>query len=89
MKEEFDEYFEKIKADSSLKKEISVATGGCFWFIDGLWKRLEEKYENLTIHTYEIKNEFFGGKITVAGLWTGQDIIGQLEGKPLGASLLL
>ncbi len=90
MKEEFDEYFEKIKADSSLKKEISVATGeAAFWFIDGLCKRLEEKYENLTIHTYEIKNEFFGGKITVAGLLTGQDIIGQLEGKPLGEYLCL
>ena len=38
---------------------------------------------------YAIQNDFFGEKITVSGLLTGQDIRRQLEGKPLGEKLLL
>ena len=36
-----------------------------------------------------IRNDFFGEKITVSGLITGQDIISQLKGKNLGSCLLL
>ncbi len=38
---------------------------------------------------YPIKNEFFGERITVSGLITGQDILAQLKGKNLGERLLL
>ena len=38
---------------------------------------------------YEIENDFFGHEITVAGLITGRDLIHQLQGKDLGARLLL
>ena len=43
----------------------------------------------LTVHTYEIVNEFFGERITVSGLLTGQDIIKQLKGQKLGTTLYL
>ena len=36
-----------------------------------------------------IINYFFGESITVSGLITGQDLIGQLKGKALGEKLLL
>ena len=36
-----------------------------------------------------IRNEFFGKNVTVSGLLTGQDIIGQLKGHKLGDTLLL
>ena len=36
-----------------------------------------------------MKNEFFGGKITVAGLLTGQDLKKQLADLNLGEELLL
>ena len=36
-----------------------------------------------------IRNDFFGERITVSGLVTGQDIIAQLKGKELGGRLLL
>ena len=36
-----------------------------------------------------IRNDFFGERITVSGLLTGQDIIKQLSGKDLGDKLLL
>ncbi|MFR4146120.1 MAG: DUF512 domain-containing protein [Mediterraneibacter gnavus] len=40
-------------------------------------------------HLYAIRNDFFGERITVSGLITGQDLTGQLKGQPLGERLLL
>ncbi len=50
---------------------------------------LNNKYPNISVHVYAIENDFFGHDITVAGLLTGQDIIKQLNGKELGAYLIL
>ena len=50
---------------------------------------VRKKYPNVDIQDLAIKNEFFGGKITVAGLITGTDLISQLKGKDLGDRLLL
>lgn len=50
---------------------------------------VQKKYPNVDIQVLAIKNEFFGGKITVAGLITGTDLISQLKGKDLGDRLLL
>ena len=47
------------------------------------------KWHNLNCRVYEVKNDFFGHNITVAGLITGGDIINQLSGKPLGERLLI
>ena len=49
----------------------------------------KEKYPNLKVNVYPIRNDFFGTDITVAGLITGQDLIAQLTGKNLGNYLLL
>ncbi len=50
---------------------------------------VRKKYPNVDIQVLAIKNEFFGGKITVAGLITGTDLVSQLKGKDLGDRLLL
>ena len=50
---------------------------------------VRKKYPNVDIQVLAIKNEVFGGKITVAGLITGTDLISQLKGKDLGDRLLL
>lgn len=44
---------------------------------------------SVTHYVYPIRNDFFGHRITVAGLITGQDLMAQLKGKPLGNRLLL
>ncbi len=44
---------------------------------------------NITFNIYPITNDFFGEKITVTGLLTGQDIINQLKDKELGDVLLI
>ena len=72
------------------EKEISLATGKlAFPVIKKMADQVEELYPELHIYVYEIINRFFGEKITVSGLLTGQDIIAQLQGKKLGERLLL
>ena len=44
---------------------------------------------NLYCDVVKIKNNFFGGHITVTGLVTGSDLIAQLKGKKLGEYLLI
>ncbi|ALC16494.1 FeS-binding protein [Desulfuromonas soudanensis] len=41
------------------------------------------------IHLHTIRNDFFGGEVTVAGLIAGADLIAQLKGKELGEALLV
>jgi putative radical SAM enzyme (TIGR03279 family) len=41
------------------------------------------------IHLHTIRNDFFGGEVTVAGLIAGADLIAQLQGKELGEALLV
>jgi putative radical SAM enzyme (TIGR03279 family) len=42
-----------------------------------------------TIHLYPVRNDFFGGHVTVAGLLTGKDVLRELKGKALGQGLLV
>lgn len=80
----------KILPDERTKDVISMATGKlAFPYIKKLAERMKETVPGLTIHVYEIVNEFFGERITVSGLLTGQDICRQLKGKELGNRLLL
>ncbi len=52
-------------------------------------EKAEKKWHNINCKVYKIRNDFFGETITVTGLITGQDLIAQLKGKPLGDTLLL
>ncbi len=79
----------QLEGDDS-EEEISMATGVLAYdFINEHLASINEKFPNRKIHLYKIINEFFGTNITVAGLITGQDLIRQLQGKPLGRRLLL
>lgn len=79
-------------------RRLSVATGvlavGLIreladYFLDVFDKEGLLHKEDWDLSVYTIKNEFFGERITVSGLLTGKDVIGQLEGKDLGSELLL
>ena len=86
---EFEEAFEELPGDDR-EIEISMATGVLAYdYLKRLIERLNEKYPNVKVHLYKIINHFFGEKITVAGLITGQDLIGQLKDQELGKCLLL
>jgi putative radical SAM enzyme (TIGR03279 family) len=76
--------------DDHKSEEISIATGRLAApYIERHAKLIREKFPGRVIHIYPITNVFFGEQITVAGLITGQDLIGQLKGKVLGRRLLL
>ena len=76
--------------DISYREELSIATGKLpFPYIRRMAERMMAVYPGLNIHVYPITNYFFGERITVSGLITGQDLLFQLKGKPLGSRLLL
>ena len=72
------------------KRKITIATGELAApYLREHVASIREKYPNVNVQVITVKNEFFGGKITVAGLITGQDLVNQLKGKDLGEELLL
>lgn len=76
--------------EKQTRRCVSVATGeAAAEMIQDLSDRLCEACPNLKIYVYPIKNNFFGGEVTVTGLLTGKDIAQQLQDKPLGEALLL
>ena len=79
-----------MKEGDEVSREISIATGKLAApFLRKFMKELQIKYPNTKVNVYDITNEFFGEKITVAGLITGQDLKKQLKGQKLGDKLLL
>ncbi len=88
--DEFLEELEKAEEDLALHGEKTMC---CGMLIAPLLKKLAaacmEKFPNLRLHVLPVRNDFFGERITVSGLLTGQDVIAQCKGKPLGTSLLI
>ena len=71
-------------------RNLSIATGIlAYETICMLCREIMEAFPMIRITVYPIRNDFFGEMITVSGLITGQDLIAQLKGKPLGECLLL
>lgn len=69
---------------------FSIATGvSAAPFLAKLVEQAREKCGTIEGEVYPIVNHFFGQTITVAGLVTGGDLIGQLQGKKLGKRLLI
>lgn len=86
---EFEEAYKELKGDDR-KIHVSMATAKLAYpYLIEMAAALKEKYPNLIYNIYQITNNFFGEKITVAGLLTGQDLLSQLSGKELGEVLLL
>lgn len=94
---EFEEALAAVKAEEKQTKEdpkavreLSIATGLLAYpYIQRMAEQMMEAFPGLKVHVYAITNEFFGERITVSGLLTGQDIQKQLTGKKLGERLLL
>ena len=79
-----------MKEGDEVPREISIATGKLAApFLRKFMYELRTKYPNTKVMVFDITNEFFGEKITVAGLITGQDLKTQLKGQKLGEKLLL
>ena len=98
LQDEFDEANDMLEREMKCadpnaepkRHKISIATGYlAFDFIKKEAQVIEKYFPGMEIDVYPIRNDFFGEKITVAGLVTGGDLIGQLKGKNLGEKLLI
>lgn len=93
--DERDEQIEKRMQDGSFDKDhggkhITLVTGVLAYpIISESARMVEERANGLKIDVYAIRNDFFGERITVSGLLTGQDIIAQLKGRDLGDEIRL
>ena len=76
-------------ADIKPKKATCVTGVAAYPLIKWAVDNVCDKWHNLDVNVFAIENNFFGEKITVAGLVTGRDIIEQLSGKELGDELLI
>ncbi len=92
--DEFEEAIEQFIEDNKGPflgyKKVSTITGVLAYESKlKLKEYLKAVAPNIEFDIYPIVNNFFGEKITVTGLLTGQDIIEQLKDKDLGDVLLL
>jgi putative radical SAM enzyme (TIGR03279 family) len=89
--DEFRDALDRAKRKPFMKKKtISLATGKLAApFIEELSQELMRKFPKVDIRVYTIVNNFFGERITVSGLITGQDLIAQLKDVELGEKLLI
>jgi len=86
-----------VNMDSSVEYSVSNQQNGCSIVTGVLAKKylinlsdtINKKYGKIISGVYAVKNRFFGESITVSGLITGRDIIGQLKGKNPGSKLLI
>lgn len=87
---DFNDEFLRLEKSSEPRGEFTVVTGKLVHgVISETCEKICEKFPNIKINVKAIRNDFFGEKITVAGLVTGQDIINQLKDEDLGDKLLI
>lgn len=89
---EVSDYLEDIKDENIKVKpgKISIATGRLAApTLRKLAKQVAEQFPEVEVNVYDIRNDFFGERITVAGLITGQDLIAQMKEKEIGDRLLI
>ena len=72
------------------KRKVSTITGLIAYdYVCQVAEIYKQAAPGLDLQVFPIRNDFFGEKITVTGLLTGQDIVKQLQGKDLGEALFL
>lgn len=81
---------EEFLPDTKQEHTVSLATGRLMApFMQKMAEQVMELLPNYHVLVYSIRNDFFGERITVSGLLTGQDLKAQLSGRELGERLLL
>ena len=92
LREETEEALELLKkeqrVDRTVKRKVTIATGVMVAeTIRRLADSVMEVFPNIQVQVVPIRNHFFGESITVTGLITGQDLVGQLQ--EMGDALLV
>lgn len=79
MREEFEAAIEMVR-DTERSRHVAIATGEIAYdFIRSLSDKIEEKCKGVKIDVTPVKNNFFGGGVSVTGLVCGCDILEQIK----------
>ncbi|MBP3361698.1 MAG: DUF512 domain-containing protein [Clostridia bacterium] len=71
-------------------RTTAVATGEIAYpFIRKICTMIENKAPGVRVNVYTVKNTFFGGGVTVAGLICGTDLVKTLSGIPYSGEVLI
>ena len=90
LENEFMETLNGTEKDDDICRTVTLATGvSASSLLTRLSEKFMEKFPNITVQVVVIENHFFGTRITVSGLLTGQDLLAQLKDRELGDKLLL
>jgi len=87
--DEFMEEMDSLEGDDRAVSKDIVTGRLAYPYIQSLISELKKRFKNLDVHVHQIDNHFFGESITVTGLITGSDVIGQLKDQPLSRHLLM
>ena len=86
--EDFESESESFPTAFSEPTSFTIATGHLAY---GIFETnvipVLNSIENLHVNLVEIKNDFYGDMVTVAGLLAGQDIVNQLKDKDIGEAV--
>lgn len=89
LQEEVEAALDGLPGDDRVRK-VSVATGLLAApILEEQAEKIRAKYPKVEVQVIPVRNEFFGERITVAGLLTGKDLVRQLAGRDLGERLLI
>lgn len=89
LEEDFSLELEGI-SPSGIPRSMTLATGeAAAPFLSRLAARAQALDPALRCEVAAVKNRFFGGYITVAGLVTGQDLVAELRDRALGDEVLI
>ncbi len=73
-----------------LPRKVDIVTGEASYpLLCRLAEQCMQKNPAVRLTVHCVKNDFFGGNVTVTGLVTGGDLLRQLQGKLTGKTLLL
>ena len=88
--EEFSFALTESSFEKDIERHVSIATGvAAYPLLVRLCRLVSEKYPLVKADVFQIKNDFFGHSVTVAGLVTGKDLISQLKDKLHAETLII
>ena len=80
----------KLRRGDDRTRRITIATGKLAApYLEQYIEEIKKKYLGIDAQVIAVTNDFFGERITVSGLITGQDLILQLAEKNIGQELLI
>lgn len=81
---------ERRNGEPAAARKVTIATGMLAApILQEAADQIEAVYPGIKLQVIPVENHFFGERITVAGLLTGQDLKSRLSGRDLGEELLL